>query len=186
MQPECTRNDRALSLCVDGELPGPERGALEAHLADCARCREVLRQFEQLRGLARELPVRTPPAELRDDVRAALRRASGLRTHGRRGAGLLALAACLGIAAGIGWFGLRQPEPGPVLEPVRQAASGDQMARLLEGLRDPDRDVRAAAAESLGLLGPAAREAVPAIEALMRDPHPEVRAAAQQALEKIR
>jgi hypothetical protein len=73
-----------------------------------------------------------------------------------------------------------------------ESAQGSQSAdvrELIKGVEfKPGRDgmdPRPAFAERLGNLGPAAKEAVPALKKLTRDKNPEVRTAAQQALAKI-
>ncbi len=57
MKAEATCDERApvLSAYVDGELGRGERLRLEAHLAECARCREEVIRFERLTGLLREV-----------------------------------------------------------------------------------------------------------------------------------
>src|SRR5262249_40847392 len=57
---------------------------------------------------------------------------------------------------------------------------------LIDVLRnDPDKSVRAAAASALGLMGPRAKEAVPALREALRDEDTEVRGRSAQALEEI-
>ena len=51
--------------------------------------------------------------------------------------------------------------------------------------QDPDRQVRVNAARALGLMGPVARDAVPALRAGLRDPDERVRDAAAEALQII-
>jgi anti-sigma factor RsiW len=57
MKAEATCDERApvLSAYVDGELGRGERVRLEAHLAECARCREEVARFERLTELLREV-----------------------------------------------------------------------------------------------------------------------------------
>lgn len=57
------------------------------------------------------------------------------------------------------------------------------LASLLE--RDPDKDVRIAAAKSLGQIGPDAKPTVPALEAALKDPLASVRFAAFEALQAL-
>lgn len=53
-----------LSEYLDGELPGPTRRRVEAHLLACAECRNVVRQYAEL-GEALRAPVNPPvPADL--------------------------------------------------------------------------------------------------------------------------
>jgi HEAT repeat protein len=53
-------------------------------------------------------------------------------------------------------------------------------------LDDAELDVRVAAATALGELGPAAAEAIPALEAALADPGKKIRVVAEEALEQIR
>jgi HEAT repeat protein len=55
----------------------------------------------------------------------------------------------------------------------------------MQALKDHDGWVRKSAAEALGRIGPAAKDAVPALNELLKDEFKEVRAAAQAALKKI-
>lgn len=66
----------------------------------------------------------------------------------------------------------------------REAASA-AIAALTEALRDADKDLRYVAAGSLGVIGPAARDAIPTLAATMKDPDPSVRRVATQALGRI-
>jgi len=59
---------------------------------------------------------------------------------------------------------------------------GVTVAELVDGLDDPDHDVRVGAARALGRLGPGAREAVPALIKALSDPARLVRLAATEAL----
>jgi len=52
---KCPRIE-ALSALVDGELVGPARVALDAHVAGCAICAPVLAEFRQLRTTFAALP----------------------------------------------------------------------------------------------------------------------------------
>ncbi len=53
-----------LSEYVDGELAGPERTALEAHLATCAGCRTTLDELRRVVARAQALDDRPPAADL--------------------------------------------------------------------------------------------------------------------------
>ncbi len=52
---------------LDGELPGPERRAFDAHLAACEDCVAYLRTYEATVRLGR-LAFDTPGARVPDDV----------------------------------------------------------------------------------------------------------------------
>jgi HEAT repeat protein len=63
--------------------------------------------------------------------------------------------------------------------------AGPAVPALTAGLRASDADVRRTAAETLGKLGPLARDAVPALRRALRDDNPAVRRAASDALLSI-
>ena len=50
-----------LSTYVDGELSGPERAEVEAHLKSCSSCRARLDGIQQAANAIRALPMETPP-----------------------------------------------------------------------------------------------------------------------------
>jgi anti-sigma-K factor RskA len=97
-----------LGAYVLGRLAPHERGAFEAHLRECPRCRaetgDLLEAGELLRGTA---PV-VPPPELRDRIMAAIRAdaapaAPGVVLPRRRvrRAAALAVAACVALALAV-------------------------------------------------------------------------------------
>jgi len=90
-----------LSEYVDGELASGEREALEAHLATCDGCTEVVRDLRELVKAARELPDRAPAADAWLALRAALepRAPVAARPH-RSWAALLAFAAGVLVTLG--------------------------------------------------------------------------------------
>ncbi|HEX9185634.1 MAG TPA: zf-HC2 domain-containing protein, partial [Vicinamibacteria bacterium] len=59
---------------VDGELDGPARTAMAAHLEECATCRAQAEEERALRARLRELPLPELPAELEARVRRGVRR----------------------------------------------------------------------------------------------------------------
>jgi anti-sigma-K factor RskA len=89
-------------LYAIGALTGPERSAVESHLADCAECAAELRAYAPVgMALAQAAPQVEPPASLRAAVLAAAR---GERAEARapfRLAPWLAAAAMLVITAGL-------------------------------------------------------------------------------------
>jgi len=69
-------DEGTLHAYLDGELPSVERAALEAHLADCATCRENLTDERALReratavlGSARPAERPAPPHPAHDNLR---------------------------------------------------------------------------------------------------------------------
>ena len=85
----------------------------------------------------------------------------------------------------------QQPEATPaidlllnVIEHLGQDAA-QAIPLLLAALKDPDGDVRRAAAIALGRMGPEAKSALPALSVLLRDRDELVRDAAADAIHKI-
>jgi anti-sigma factor RsiW len=68
------QTERVTAL-VDGVLAGAERADLEAHLAECAACRALVEEEEQVRAALRSLPAPQLPARLEARVRRRLRQA---------------------------------------------------------------------------------------------------------------
>jgi anti-sigma factor RsiW len=94
-----------LGAYLDGELPGAERSALEAHLPDCAPCQGALAEQRQLLLALAELPKLEPGPQFeagfwarlaRDDQSAA--GAAGWRSRWRWLQGGLAAAAVVALA----------------------------------------------------------------------------------------
>jgi anti-sigma factor RsiW len=207
MKNACQTDETALSLLVDGELQGEEQSHLLEHLGRCPDCSEAHRQLVEIRSLAGSLPDESTPAEIYDEVRRAwLDTAFGEHSRalpqprlvGRtprvvwlRPRTLLSAAAGLLLAMGLWqWIVRQEPGTGPGSQPAvdlqRDAEPGSTVSELLQGLGHAHPDVRAASAEGLGLLGPAAASAIPALEALLQDPEPRVREAAAEALQRVR
>ena len=61
-----------LSALVDGELDGPDRTDVEAHLAACADCRAVVDDLRTLLAGAAAWPTPAPPADLWPGIAARL------------------------------------------------------------------------------------------------------------------
>jgi hypothetical protein len=100
-------DEGTLHAYLDGELPAPERTALEAHLAGCATCRAalseeraLLERATALLGAARPVERPAPPFE---QLRQAPNRSPWrVRTS-------FAWAASLALALGLGYY-LRSPD----------------------------------------------------------------------------
>ncbi len=65
---------RELSELVDRQLDDRRRGTVEAHLADCDRCRERLAGLRRIASGLESLPPLPPPAELGRRVELGVRR----------------------------------------------------------------------------------------------------------------
>lgn len=93
-----------LSAALDDELTGEERAALDAHLAQCPRCRALLEELRAQDRALEELNAE-PPAELKSRVMAAVA-AEPRRSPAARGSRSLpwkrwgALAAALVLVVG--------------------------------------------------------------------------------------
>lgn len=53
----CADIHNLLDDALDGQLTGPEREALESHLASCATCQQLLHEAQSLRSALRALPL---------------------------------------------------------------------------------------------------------------------------------
>ena len=122
--PACARFAPLIHERVDGALGAGPQPDLDAHLASCAACRELLADLDAIRWTASEIPDFTP----RPEVWASLsqRLASDLAARprhfwsGTRVA--LAMAATLVVAVTASVWLLRSPAQAP----VPQASAGSQ------------------------------------------------------------
>ena len=70
---ECGALLARLSEFLDGELPPELCREIEAHMADCGPCRDVIETLRRTVDLCRALPRRELPEEARAAIRALLR-----------------------------------------------------------------------------------------------------------------
>ena len=64
-----------MSAYLDGELPAPARGRMEAHLAECAECRRLIASLKLVIGALHHLPgpaTAPDPAQMAVAVRGHL------------------------------------------------------------------------------------------------------------------
>jgi hypothetical protein len=61
---DCRTLDDRLADYLEGDLAAAERRQLEAHLASCVRCTALVRELEQIRAGAADLPELTPSRDL--------------------------------------------------------------------------------------------------------------------------
>lgn len=61
-----------ISAAVDGTLTEAETARLQSHLAQCADCRSLLRDMQDLHAALRSLPTEEPPADLSGRILSAL------------------------------------------------------------------------------------------------------------------
>ena len=113
-------DEGTLHAYLDGELPPAERGALEAHLAQCATCRAslaeeraLLERASALLGAAR--PVERPAPPLEQLRRQPQRSPWRVRTS-------VAWAASIALALGVGYY-LRSPNGSAIEELVGNTLS---------------------------------------------------------------
>lgn len=60
----CRSVESKLSAYLDSFLPSKDRVAVEAHVAECPACRQLVREVRFVRDLASDLPGMEPPASL--------------------------------------------------------------------------------------------------------------------------
>lgn len=121
--PEGRHPDELLSLYADGELEREERHEVEDHLQECAECRAIVDDLEEVVARMDDLPGREPPRNYWPDIARAIgtegsasQRTSGeknengtvtplSRKEWRFSLPRLAAAAALvaGLAAGVTW-----------------------------------------------------------------------------------
>lgn len=108
----CELIERQLGRYVDKELSAVERNEVDTHLASCSRCRANLEELRELvGGIAKPVSAGVPDSlwesierRLEKTERAVLPSTPG-RSHRLRRVPW-AIAACIVLAVGLGWFGL--------------------------------------------------------------------------------
>ena len=129
----CHQYEAALSEYVDGTLQASEQAgdetlldALEAHLAQCGRCRAIVEDFHTLRAAARTLQPHVPPAYVWTRIAQETRAPGGgrwwalLPVPGRWQ--LIAAAAIVLLVLGGTWIAWRQlNSPAPAATVGRPA-----------------------------------------------------------------
>lgn len=71
--PNCDEYELLLSTQLDGALSSEETARLEAHLANCPRCRALEAELTGLEELWADLPPVQPPADLNERIMASVR-----------------------------------------------------------------------------------------------------------------
>jgi anti-sigma factor RsiW/mono/diheme cytochrome c family protein len=121
-----------LSAYCNGELPAAEARAVEAHVVQCARCREELEEIRLGVALASHLEPVPAPETLWQRVEAELDRTEGApKTVPRwawldwRAAGAVAAVLLLGVWLAARWMSSEpaQPQPPPIAGPSPQAVA---------------------------------------------------------------
>jgi len=73
MRTPCSDIQSRLSLLADGDLPPDQDAAIRAHLAECAECRGLVADLQQIRASARGLGPVTPPDHIWIEVAGQVR-----------------------------------------------------------------------------------------------------------------
>ncbi len=134
--------EMAAPFALDALSP-EDRRAFEAHLAECAICKQEVRAHREITGLiAHATKPATPPADLRRRVLKGTEQTRPVRVErGKRlPPGWLAAAALLVVAAGLGWLAwsgraARLDAERSLAEARSAIASRDS---LLDALLSPD------------------------------------------------
>ena len=113
--PACARAAALIHEQVDGVLEAGARPDLDAHLASCAACRELLADLAAIRRAAAGIPDATPRPEVWASLSSRLAAELAARPRpfwsGTRVA--LAMAATLIVAVTSSVWLMRSPEPAP-------------------------------------------------------------------------
>ncbi len=86
---------------LDGRLVSARRAEIEAHVADCPRCRETLATLSWARQAAARLPMQDPPPELPAQVARALDRVARSTPRAARNLHRIGWVLGLGTAAAV-------------------------------------------------------------------------------------
>ena len=181
---ECERVADALAAMVD-EAPEPrDRRRVDAHLAGCEACRELLADLRAIRSLAATLEPIEPPARVWHDVRRRVaaegrgpRVAAGWRSRwsfggagpirsagfrSRWAVGGTALAAAAGIVLAVVLAG----RPGPAPSPASDTPGGAVRPAPASGL-GPFEPAYVSAIRDLEQLANARAPALPAVQTVL-------------------
>lgn len=128
---ECKEYTHLISAALDGELTPQEQAELDAHLARCPQCRELMEQLSGLRQTLAQLPLVQPPPQLKDDIMAAVAQNAAPRRGSRWPKGL-ACAAVAALVLTAAWR-LGIPTPG-----VNDASFRDETAAITAETAEDD------------------------------------------------
>jgi TonB family protein len=134
-------DEGTIQTFLDDELPGRERAAVAAHIAECPACRAVHDELAHVRSTFSAsvpvLDVASPPTPLAA-VRAA-RRSAGILTPSLARAAVLVLVLAAAAAAAVPGSPVRQwlvnaPEPAPQAPPASGASVVQPPAPAMVGV----------------------------------------------------
>jgi anti-sigma factor RsiW len=123
----CSRD--LIEAWLDEELDAGGAAAVARHVEDCAACAEISARLREQKGRIRaEAPYYRAPADLRESIRSALRRADtmGREKYWRA----VAIAACVLLALSIAWNVLRTHTVAPQLA---ESVLDDHIRSLIGG-----------------------------------------------------
>ncbi len=159
----CAEFHPLLSELVDGALAGEPRAETDAHLLECADCRQLLADLRRVREAGRAFPRVTAPVSAWPRLRDAVARDGAAPGRPRRGWtisagwpawGALAAAAAIVVAVGTAIFFAVRPAPpaptqaaSPAAPPSAEAeieAAQLHYARAIQALQQAANEGRAA------------------------------------------
>ena len=128
---KCDQARERLDALADGELGASERVEVEAHIASCAECAASFQALKTLSSALRATPYHRAPANLRSDVRRALRGGSTAPVYAwrtRLAPGLVGALAGFGCAL----FLMRPalPSPGEAVARHSEAMLSDALVEV--------------------------------------------------------
>lgn len=155
-----------ISAAVDGTLTEVEAARLQSHLAQCADCRSLLRDMQNLHAALRSLPTEEPPADLAGRILSNLagdnvtplpvRRSMGWR----RWAGSAAVIALILAGAWGFWGSTDKVTGGDMAASHTQAVTAEDAGRN----HTPEDERESPPAPEIALSDPPPDQAAPAIQ----------------------
>jgi anti-sigma factor RsiW len=122
-----------LHVYADGELDPVRSLEVEEHLRMCSACTQACDGLRALRGVLARGPLRyAAPPRLHKGIRTALRAAERAETPRRLPWRLLAVAACVALAAPAAWWGVTRLGPSFDEERLAHAVAVGHLRSLME------------------------------------------------------
>jgi hypothetical protein len=192
----CARFDDQLAALMEGELPGEERKAVEAHASTCARCGQLL---TDVRGIVRDaaaLPELTPSRDLWDGIAARIqapvvelehRQARGAGRRGPSWRVAVAAAAVLVALTALTTWQLAVDSDDPAAPAERVAATAP--ASRPDASTDTVESVGAPSGDAVDVTTPTprtARSAAPPVTAVRNATTPTLTSLYDREIESLR